>query len=52
MTTVPTESGKLVPAERAGVNEVGLAGRADLWERVDALGDKRYYTRVEMAGMP
>jgi AhpC/TSA family len=38
--------------QRAGVNELGLASPPDFWERVDALGDKRYYARVAMKGMP
>ncbi len=36
----------------AGVNERGLAANADFWERVDALGDKKYYAPVDMKGMP
>jgi hypothetical protein len=36
----------------AGVNEVGLAAQPDFWERVDALGAKRYYPPVDMQGMP
>jgi hypothetical protein len=38
--------------QRAGVNDQGLAALPDFWERVDALGDKRYYARVDMQGMP
>ena len=38
--------------QRAGVNEAGFAALPDFWERVDALGDKRYYPRVDMKGMP
>lgn len=38
--------------QRAGVNEQGLAALPDFWERVDALGDRRYYARVDMPGMP
>jgi hypothetical protein len=38
--------------QRAGVNEQGLAALPDFWERVDALGDRRYYARVDMKGMP
>jgi len=38
--------------QRAGVNDQGLAALPDFWQRVDALGDKRYYARVEMKGMP
>jgi hypothetical protein len=36
----------------AGVNDLGLAALPDFWERVDALGEKRYYARVDMRGMP
>jgi hypothetical protein len=36
----------------AGVNETGLAALPDFWQRVDALGEARYYTRVDMPGMP
>ena len=38
--------------QRAGVNEQGFAALPDFWERVDALGERRYYPRVDMAGMP
>ena len=38
--------------QRAGVNELGLAALPDFWERVDALGAKRYYAPVDMKGMP
>ncbi len=38
--------------QRAGVNELGLASLPDFWERVDALGTKRYYAPVDMKGMP
>jgi hypothetical protein len=38
--------------QRAGVNEQGLAALPDFWERVDALGEQRYYARVDMPGMP
>jgi hypothetical protein len=38
--------------QRAGVNEAGLAALPDFWERVDTLGDKRYYAPVDMKGMP
>jgi hypothetical protein len=38
--------------QRAGVNETGLASLPDFWERVDALGAKRYYAPVAMKGMP
>lgn len=36
----------------AGVNELGLAALPDFWERVEALGDRRYYATVDMKGMP
>jgi hypothetical protein len=36
----------------AGVTDAGLAALHDFWARVDALGEKRYYLRVDMAGMP
>ena len=38
--------------QRAGVNELGFASLPDFWERVDALGAKRYYAPVDMKGMP
>ena len=38
--------------QRAGVNDVGLAALPDFWQRVDALGQKRYYAQVDMPGMP
>src|SRR5262245_32692222 len=38
--------------QRAGVNEAGLAALPDFWERVDALGERRYYEKVDMTGMP
>ena len=38
--------------QRAGVTEAGLAAQPDFWARVDALGPKRYYDRVDMQGMP
>ncbi len=38
--------------QRAGVNEQGFAALSDFWQRVDALGDKRYYARIDMKGMP
>ena len=38
--------------QRAGVNDQGLAALPDFWQRVDALGDKRYYAQVDMKGMP
>jgi hypothetical protein len=36
----------------AGVTELGLAAQPDFWARVQALGPKRYYARVDMPGMP
>ena len=33
-------------------NEIGLAAGPDFWARVDALGERRYYAPVDMAGMP
>jgi hypothetical protein len=36
----------------AGVTELGLAAQPDFWQRVDALGAKRYYAPVDMPGMP
>lgn len=36
----------------AGVNDLGLAAREDFWARVDALGERRYYPRVDLPGMP
>ena len=36
----------------AGLTENGLAAQADFWERVDALGNKKYYAAVNMKGMP
>jgi hypothetical protein len=38
--------------QQAGVNETGLAALPDFWQRVDALGDRRYYAKVDMPGMP
>jgi len=38
--------------QQAGVNETGLASLPEFWERVDALGDKRYYPAIDMRGMP
>jgi hypothetical protein len=38
--------------QRAGVTEFGLASQPDFWERVDALGERRYYDAVDMPGMP
>jgi hypothetical protein len=38
--------------QSAGVNDTGLAALPEFWERVDALGEKRYYLPVDMKGMP
>jgi len=38
--------------QRAGVTEQGLAARPDFWARVDALGARKYYSAVDMEGMP
>lgn len=38
--------------QRAEVDHRGLAAKADFWERVRALGSKRYYAPVKLAGMP
>ena len=38
--------------QRAAVNELGLAASPAFWERVDALGERRYYAPVDMEGMP
>jgi hypothetical protein len=38
--------------QRAGVNELKLASLPDFWERVDALGERRYYPHIDMKGMP
>ena len=38
--------------QQAGVNELGLAAQPEFWERVDALGESRYYARVDLPGMP
>jgi hypothetical protein len=52
------EASRLHPAswclwrQRAGVNDQGLAALPEFWERVDALGDRRYYAPVDMPGMP
>jgi hypothetical protein len=34
------------------VNDTGLAALPEFWDRVDALGEKRYYLPVDMKGMP
>ena len=36
----------------AGVTDLGLAALPEFWERVDSLGEKRYYLPVDMRGMP
>ena len=36
----------------AGVNEMGFAAEPAFWERLDGLGEKRYYAPVDMTGMP
>ena len=38
--------------QQAGINDLGLASLPDFWERVDALGERRYYPPVDMKGMP
>jgi hypothetical protein len=38
--------------QRSEVNELGLASSPAFWERVDALGTRRYYAPVDMEGMP
>ena len=38
--------------QSAGVNEMGFAALPDFWQRVDSLGEDRYYARVDMPGMP
>ena len=38
--------------QQAGVNDTGLAALPDFWQRVDALGDHRYYAKIDMPGMP
>ena len=37
--------------QSANKNAHGLAGGPDFWARVDALGERPYYTPVEMTGM-
>ena len=52
------EASRLHPAswciwrQKAGVTDLGLAALPDFWARVDALGDDRYYARIDMPGMP
>lgn len=36
----------------ADPNEMGLAAGPEFWARVDALGERHYYTPVDMRGMP
>ncbi len=36
----------------AALIENGLAATGDFWARVDALGDRKYYARIDMPGMP
>jgi hypothetical protein len=38
--------------QRAGLDQRGLAALPDFWERVKALGSKRYYAPVDLPGMP
>ena len=38
--------------QTADRNEQGFAAGPEFWARVDALGEKRYYPRVEIEGMP
>jgi len=38
--------------QRAGVDQRGLAALDDFWQRVQALGEKRYYAPVDLQGMP
>lgn len=38
--------------QTAGRNDQGFAAGPDFWARVDALGERRYYPRVEIDGMP
>jgi hypothetical protein len=38
--------------QQYGVNELGLASGPEFWARVDALGDRRYYPRIDISGMP
>jgi hypothetical protein len=53
-----TEASRLHPdswciwRQGADVTEQGLAAQPDFWQRVDALGDRRYYARIDMPGMP
>jgi hypothetical protein len=38
--------------QQAGVDQPGLAAQEDFWQRVQALGSKRYYPPVDLQGMP
>ncbi len=38
--------------QQAGLNDMGLAAQPEFWARVDALGEERYYPRVDLPGMP
>jgi hypothetical protein len=38
--------------QRAQPNELGLAAGPEFWQRVDALGPRKYYAAVDMKGMP
>ena len=38
--------------QNAEKNPIGLAADAAFWERVDALGEGKYYPAVDMKGMP
>jgi hypothetical protein len=38
--------------QAADKTDTGIAGGAPFWERVQALGEKRYYTPIELEGMP
>jgi len=38
--------------QRAQVDHRGLAAKEDFWQRVQALGEKRYYAPVQLKGMP
>ena len=38
--------------QTAGRNDLGFASNADFYARVDALGERRYYEKINMEGMP
>ncbi len=38
--------------QSAGVTELGLAALLGFWARVDALGDKRHYSKVDIERTP